>query len=98
VNRHPYGGGATLTGVQTSMVEDDHYIVNSRNAHIDTSAFEMALLERLSSGNGGVEETLECIYDFAFSRTNITPKEPADHQLICLQVSVFREVPAVSAC
>lgn len=69
------------------MIEDDHYIDNSRNAHIDTSQFESALLKRLSCSNLGVEESLEYIYNFTFSTTNITPKEPPDNQLICRYLS-----------
>jgi hypothetical protein len=69
------------------MIEDDHSIDNSRNAHIDTSQFESALLKRLSCSNLGVDESLEYIYNFTFSTTNITPKEPPDNQLICRYLS-----------
>jgi hypothetical protein len=70
-----------------NMLEDDHYIANSKNAHIDTSVFEAAVRERLSGTKCEEEAVLEFVYDLVFSRTNIAPKEPLDDQLICRYLS-----------
>lgn len=69
------------------MSEDDHYISNARNAHIDTSDFERELRERFSGHKCGVEEIFEFIYKLVSSKTNIAPKEPDDSQLICRYLS-----------
>lgn len=69
------------------MVEDDHYIANPENAHIDTSAFEKAACVQLaaSTSNG---EALDSIYDDIIARTTIRPPEPDDGQLICRYLSL----------
>lgn len=64
------------------MLEDDHYIANSRNAHIDTSAFEKELIDRLS-GLEGAAEVYESVYESVFSRTNVAPPEPDGDRLVC---------------
>jgi hypothetical protein len=68
------------------MLEDDHYIANARNAHIDTSDFEQRVRRRLSGSCGG-EETLEAIYDFAFATASAAPQEPDADELICRYLS-----------
>lgn len=68
-------------------MEDDHYIANSRNAHIDTSAFEAAVRGQLAGSNSGDDEALDSIYNLAFSRTNFAPTEPAEDQLVCRYLS-----------
>lgn len=66
------------------MLEDDHYIANLRNAHIDTSAFERELLDRLSIlQDAGENEIYESVYDCAFLRINVPPKEPCNDHLVC---------------
>jgi len=67
------------------MLEDDHYIANSRNAHIDTSAFEQCAREQLSGR--GVEEALETLYNLVFSKLSAAPKEPDKDQLVCRYLS-----------
>jgi len=69
------------------MIEDDHYIVNTRNAHIDTSAFQREVREGLTDHKCEIKEALESIYDIAFSRISIVPQEPDDSQLICRYLS-----------
>lgn len=69
------------------MLEDDHYIPNASNAHIDTSAFELKVRQRLSGQACVAEIALESIYDLAFSTTGIAPKEPDEHQLMCRYLS-----------
>ena len=69
------------------MPDDDHYIPNARNAHIDTSDFERELRERFSGYKCRVEEVIEFIYKLVSSKTNIAPKEPDDSQLICRYLS-----------
>lgn len=68
------------------MVEDNHYIANSDNAHIDTSAFENeahALLTDFTNSDA----TLDSIYDLVIAHTNDRPTEPDDCQLICRYLS-----------
>jgi hypothetical protein len=67
------------------MLEDHHYIPNSRNAHIDTSAFERRVREELSGRRG--EDALEFIYNLAFSKLSVTPNEPDEDQLVCRYLS-----------
>lgn len=67
-----------------SMLEDDHYIVNTRNAHIDTSAFERELFDRLSVLQDAAEnEIYESVYEGVFSWTNVAPSEPDEDRLVC---------------
>jgi hypothetical protein len=72
------------------MLEDDHYIPNPKNAHIDTSAFELHLRKQLSGGKCGVEEALESVYNLAFSTFGAAPKEPDDDKLICRYLSPIK--------
>lgn len=65
------------------MIEDDHYIANLKNAHIDTSGFERELLNQLAGGDHTEKEFLERIYNLALSRIDIAPEEPPVDQLIC---------------
>src|SRR5688572_13973977 len=69
------------------MLEDDHYIPNSKNAHIDTSAFELHVRTQLSGGECGVDEALESVYNLAFSKLSAAPKELDDGKLICRYLS-----------
>ena len=69
------------------MLEDDHYIPNARNAHIDTSAFELQVRERLSGSNDGLEEALESIYNLVFFTLSAAPNELDDSKLICRYLS-----------
>ena len=69
------------------MFEDDHYIPNSKNAHIDTSAFELVVRKQLSESKCGAEEALQFIYNLAFSTLSAVPKEPDDGELICRYLS-----------
>ena len=68
------------------MVEDDHYIANPSNAHIDTSTFEEYACKQLTASAIN-DAALESIYDFIISCTNKQPQEPADCQLICRYLS-----------
>jgi hypothetical protein len=66
------------------MLEDDHYIVNSRNAHVGTSDFERKLRDKLSAlQNPTDNEIYDYIYDSAISKINLIPLEPEDDCLIC---------------
>lgn len=67
------------------MLEDDHYIANSKNAHIDTSAFEQEIHQKLTKLRG--EEALESIYNLVFSKLSVPPNEPDDDQLVCRYLS-----------
>ncbi|GAM09789.1 hypothetical protein OR1_02070 [Geobacter sp. OR-1] len=69
------------------MIEDDHYVVNTRNAHIDTSDFQREVRKVLTDNKCGINEALECIYDIAFLRTGTVPQEPDHTQLICRYLS-----------
>jgi hypothetical protein len=69
------------------MVEDDHYVPNSKNAHIDTSEFEKRVRQQLSEGEVGVDEVLESVYNLVFSRFSRPPREPDDDKLICRYLS-----------
>jgi len=69
------------------MLEDDHYIPNSKNAHIDTSAFDLHVRTQLLSGECGIDESLKSIYNFAFSKLSATPNEPDNDKLICRYLS-----------
>ncbi|MBN2653919.1 MAG: hypothetical protein JXR79_02245 [Nitrospirae bacterium] len=72
------------------MIEDDHYIVNTRNAHIDTLVFEREVHYCLTGFKVGIEEALECIYKIAFLNTSKPPQEPNDNQLICRYLSPIK--------
>lgn len=72
--------------VPPAMLEDDHYIANRKNAHIDTSVFEAAARDLLS-GTRLSDEVLESIYNLVISRTNVAPKELDDCQLMCRYLS-----------
>jgi len=69
------------------MREDDHYIPNPHNAHIDTSDFESYVRSQLTEAKHGSEEALEAVYNHAFSTLSAMPKEPDDGQLICRYLS-----------
>lgn len=70
------------------MIEDDHYIANSQNAHINTSGFKSDILDQLSSSDDKTtDENFEKIYDLAFSVIEVTPEQPPDDQLICRYLS-----------
>lgn len=68
------------------MLEDDHYIPNSRNAHIDTSAFERRV-KQLLRDTCGVDGALESVYNHAFSELSAAPQELDDDKLICRYLS-----------
>ncbi len=68
------------------MIEDDHYIANLKNAHIDTSEFEAAAHARLTASEDN-DAALESVYDLVISRTSVPPTEPDDCQLICRYLS-----------
>ena len=63
---------------------DDHYIVNAKNAHIDTSEFQDKIRAEIRK-NPKIEEhvLVEQIYDIAFSKTAAAPVDPNDDVLIC---------------
>ncbi len=65
-------------------MDDDHYIANAKNAHIDTSKFEEEILAEVRN-NSGIEDKalVELIYDKAFSETAAAPVEPGNGVLIC---------------
>jgi hypothetical protein len=71
------------------MLEDDHYIPNSRNAHIDTSAFERHVRAQLTliKCDDTAEENLESVYNLVFSKLRAPPEEPDDDKLICRYLS-----------
>ncbi|MBM4054577.1 MAG: hypothetical protein FJ264_07885 [Planctomycetes bacterium] len=65
-------------------IDDDHYIVNARNAHIDTAEFEEGILAEVRNNSGIADEALvELIYNKAFSMTAAAPVNPGDDVLIC---------------
>ncbi|MGL1930697.1 MAG: hypothetical protein OCC45_02930 [Desulfotalea sp.] len=69
-------------------MDDDHYIVNAKNAHIDTSSFENEILEDVRSHSSiNDKELVELIYNRVFSTTAILPVEPDDQALICRYLS-----------
>jgi hypothetical protein len=74
------------------MLEDDHYISNSRNAHIDTSEFERDVREQLTplKCEDRIEEALDSIYNLAFSTLSVPPREPGENTLICRYLSAAR--------
>jgi hypothetical protein len=65
-------------------MNDDHYIANTKNAHINTSEFENEILDNVNN-NPQIkdEELVELIYDKVFSRIANAPDEPNDDVLIC---------------
>jgi hypothetical protein len=65
------------------VCDDDHYIANEANKHVDTSAFEESLEEVISGLDLDRKNLLETIYFRTLSATNIPPVEPSDDQLIC---------------
>lgn len=66
------------------MSEDDHYIANPENAHIDTSDFAEKLREKLSTLQEAPEmEIYECAYDHVFRCTNVAPPQPEETDLVC---------------
>jgi len=69
------------------MLEDDHYIPNSKNAHIDTSAFELDVRTQLSGDECRVDEALESVYNLAFSKLSAAPQELDGGRLICRYLS-----------
>jgi hypothetical protein len=65
-------------------MNDDHYIANPKNAHIDTSEFEQEILAEVKNNTGIEDEALvELIYDKAFSKIAVAPVHPEDDVLIC---------------
>ena len=65
-------------------IDDDHYIANANNAHINTSEFEKEILAEVINNTGIEDEALvELIYEKAFSKTSVAPVEPGDDVLIC---------------
>jgi hypothetical protein len=65
-------------------MDDDHYIANAKNAHIDTSEFVEEILAEVRNNTGIEDEALvELIYDTAFSKTAAEPADPGDDVLIC---------------
>ena len=63
-------------------IDDDHYIANAKNAHIDTSEFEKEILAEVTNNTGIEDEALvELIYEKAFSKTAVAPVEPGDNVL-----------------
>lgn len=65
-------------------MDDDHYIANAKNAHIDTSGFENEILAEVRKNSGIEDEALvELIYDKVFSKTAAAPVDPGDDVLIC---------------
>lgn len=74
-------------GTYGYMREDDHYIPNSHNAHIDTSDFEVYVRNQLAGAKQGIEEALEAVYNHAFSTLRTMPKEPDEGELICRYLS-----------
>jgi hypothetical protein len=69
------------------MLEDDHYIPNRRNAHIDTSAFEAYVRAQFARPRSKVGEALEAVYNHTFSALSAAPREPDDSDLICRYLS-----------
>jgi len=69
------------------MLEDDHYVPNSNNAHIDTSAFELHVRTLLTEAQSRTEDALEAVYSHAFSTLSAAPQEPSDSTLICRYLS-----------
>lgn len=71
-----------------SLRDDDHYILNNKNAHIDTSRFEQEVLAELRKTPEIDDRQLaELAYLNAFSRTAVPPEEPSDDTLLCRYLS-----------
>ncbi|MCU7808074.1 MAG: hypothetical protein KZQ73_09440 [Candidatus Thiodiazotropha sp. (ex Semelilucina semeliformis)] len=69
-------------------MDDDHYIANEKNAHIDTSNFEKEILEDVNRNPDIKDEKfVEHIYNKVFSQTAVSPVEPDDEVLICRYLS-----------
>lgn len=65
-------------------MDDDHYIANAKNAHIDISEFENEILAEVSKHPEIADETLVAlIYDSIFSKCAAAPVEPRNDDLIC---------------
>ncbi len=65
-------------------MDDDHYIPNIKNAHINTSEFEKEILDEVAKNSEIKDEALvELIYDKVFSKSAVVPVEPEDDALIC---------------
>lgn len=55
-------------------MDDDHYIANEKNAHIDTSDIEKEIHEDVRNNpNIEDEELVELIYNKVFSNTAASP-------------------------
>jgi hypothetical protein len=65
------------------MIKDDHYIVNLKNAHINTSEIEKDILKLAETYKSDKRKDLESIYNLIFSTIELEPKEPSKDQLIC---------------
>lgn len=66
--------------------DDDHYIPNPHNAHLDMQDFETklrAIAEKSRQKGQGEKEIIELFYLAAQGRLTKLPTEPADDELIC---------------
>lgn len=82
-------GRRRITGILSGdMLENDHYIPNAQNAHIDTSDFEAPVRVLLSNASTNIERAFEAVREEVLSRLNVPPEVPADDALICRYVSL----------
>jgi hypothetical protein len=75
------------------MANSSHYIANSNNAHIDTSAFKTSVRQLLAcdaSNDGVAQYPWNRIHDLVESNVSGDPDEPSDDQLICRYLSPIK--------
>lgn len=67
--------------------QDDHYIPNAHNAHIDTEPFSRELTQVLKAEIADPKARIESVYAHASSWTSDAPIPLADEDLICRYLS-----------
>ena len=70
--------------------DDDHYIANARNAHIDTTEFENEVFKIARNPKIRDQELLKQLYQSIFCRTAAAPVQPDDGALLCRYLSPIK--------